>query len=105
VYEYDSYQRDGAFVPTPEPGTIVLVGLGVGDSGREAARKPPSSGCSSALTRLSGVQVWCWAVDYRRGARSGTDAGTVTDDDSRAARMSACVAQFVAAADMNWLLP
>ena len=52
-----------------------------------------------------GVPAWCRAVDYRRGARPGTDAGTVTDDDSRAARMSACVAQFVAAAEMNWLLP
>ena len=29
LYEYDSYQRDGAFVPTPEPGTIGLFGLGL----------------------------------------------------------------------------
>jgi PEP-CTERM motif len=29
VYEYDSLQRDGAFVPTPEPGTIGLFGLGL----------------------------------------------------------------------------
>jgi PEP-CTERM motif len=44
VYEYDSLQRDGAFVPTPEPGTIGLFGLGFGGSSSEAARKPPSSG-------------------------------------------------------------
>ena len=29
VDEYDSFQRDGAFVPTPEPGTIGLFGLGL----------------------------------------------------------------------------
>jgi hypothetical protein len=29
VWEYDSLQRDGAFVPTPEPGTIGLFGLGL----------------------------------------------------------------------------
>ena len=29
VFDYDSLQRDGALVPTPEPGTIGLVGLGL----------------------------------------------------------------------------
>jgi hypothetical protein len=30
VYDYASYQRDGALVPTPEPGTIILFGSALG---------------------------------------------------------------------------
>jgi hypothetical protein len=29
VYDYDSYRRDGALVPTPEPGAIILFGSGL----------------------------------------------------------------------------
>jgi PEP-CTERM motif len=29
LYDYDSFQRDSGFVPTPEPGTIGLFGLGL----------------------------------------------------------------------------
>jgi len=48
LYEYDSYQRDGVLVPTPEPGTIILFGSGLAIL---AARRRALSSRVSGRTR------------------------------------------------------
>ena len=42
LYEYDSHTSDGALVPTPEPGSIVLFGFGLAAlAARRRARRSP----------------------------------------------------------------